>query len=193
MTFYLLVPLTAAIASAALATAIFVRDPKQRANRLATGLVAGVTFWALCEVLWNLQSDAEAARIFVRLSTFGWVFIGPLAFDLMREISGESRPSHRRAAGSLYAIASIFLWAGLFTPWMHGEMIATSWGWGYEVGGLHLVYLGFTVACIAVGLDAARRAYRTASPGERGQALYVGGGILVPLLVASTTDSLMPL
>ncbi|MBW2667484.1 MAG: PAS domain-containing protein, partial [Deltaproteobacteria bacterium] len=193
MTFYLLVPLTAAIASAALATAIFVRDPKQRANRLATRLVAGVTFWALCEVLWNLQSDAEAARIFVRLSTFGWVFIGPLAFDLMREISGESRPSHRRAAGSLYAIASIFLWAGLFTPWMHGEMIATSWGWGYEVGGLHLVYLGFTVACIAVGLVAGRRAYRTASPGERGQALYVGGGILVPLLVASTTDSLMPL
>ncbi len=152
-----------------------------------------MTFWALCEVLWNLQIDAEAARIFVRLSTFGWVFIGPLAFDLMREISGESRPSHRRAAGGLYAIASMFLWAGLFTPWMHGEMIATSWGWGYEVGGLHLVYLGFTVACIAVGLDAGRRAYRTASPGERGQALYVGGGILVPLLVASTTDSLMPL
>ncbi len=41
MTFYLLVPLTAAIVSAALATAIFVRDPKQRANRLATRLVGG--------------------------------------------------------------------------------------------------------------------------------------------------------
>ena len=57
MTLYLLIPLTAAVASAALATAIFVRDPKQRANRLAARLVAGVTFWSLCEVLWNLQSD----------------------------------------------------------------------------------------------------------------------------------------
>jgi two-component system NtrC family sensor kinase len=193
MTLYLLIPLTAAVVSAALATAIFVRDPKQRANRLAARLVAGVTFWSLCEVLWNLQTDPEAARIFLRLSALGWVFIGPLAFDLMREITGESRPNYRRAASSLYAIASMFLWAGLFTPWMHGEMVATRWGWGYEVGWLHLVYLVFTVGCIAVGLEAGRRAYWTASPGERGQALYVGGGILVPLLVASATDSLLPL
>ena len=116
MTLYLLIPLTAAVVSAALATAIFVRDPKQRANRLAARLVAGVTFWSLCEVLWNLQSDADAARIFLRLSALGWVFIGPLSFDLMREITGESRPGHRRTAGSLYAIASMFLWAAWFTP-----------------------------------------------------------------------------
>jgi two-component system NtrC family sensor kinase len=193
MTLYLLIPLFSAVASAALATSILVRDPNQRANRLATGLVAGVTFWSLCEVLWNLQSDAGAARIFLRMSAFGWIFIGPLAFDLMREISGESHPDHHRTRGGLYAIASIFLWAALFTPWMHGEMVATSWGWGYEIGWLHLIYLGFTVGCIAVGLDSGRRAYRTASPGERGQALYVCGGILAPLIVASSTDSLLPL
>jgi len=193
MTLYLLIPLTAAVASAALATAIFVRDPEQRANRLATRLVAGVTFWSLCEVLWNLQTDADAVRIFVRMSALGWVFIGPLSYDLLGEITGESRPGRRRTAGSLYAIASMFLWAAWFTPWMHPEMVATSWGWGYEIGALHLVYLAFTIACITVGLNFGRRAYRTASPGERGQALYVGGGIVVPLIVASATDSLLPL
>jgi two-component system NtrC family sensor kinase len=193
MTLYLLIPLTAAVASAALASAIFIRDPAQRANRLAACMVAGVTLWSLCEVLWNLQSDADAARIFLRLSALGWVFIGPLSFDLMREITGESRPGHRRTSGSLYAIAAMFLWAAWFTPWMQPEMVATSWGWGYEVGGLHLVYLAFTIACIGVGLNFGRRAYRTASPGERGQALYVGGGILVPLIVASATDALLPL
>jgi len=193
MTLYLLIPLTAAVVTAALATAIFIRDPKQRANRLATRLVSGVTLWSLCEVLWNLQGDAEAARILLRISSLGWVFLGPLALDLMREITGDSRPGRRRSSRRLYAIASLFLFAALFTPWMHRGMVATSWGWGYEIGWLHLVYLGFTVGCIAVGLDAGRRAYRTASPGERGQAAFVSGGILVPVFVASATDSLLPL
>jgi PAS domain S-box-containing protein len=193
MTLYLLIPLTSAVVTAALATAIFVRDSKHRANRLAALMVSGVTFWSLCEVLWNLQADAESARIFVRTSALGWAFIGPLSVDLMREIAGESTPERRRSEGRLYAIASMFLWASLFTPWMHGELVATAWGWGYEVRPLHLVYLVFTVGCISVGLAAGRRAYNNASEGERNQALFVSGGILVPLVVASATDSLLPL
>jgi PAS domain S-box-containing protein len=193
MTVYLLVPLFACIASTVLATAIFVRDPVHRASRRATLLVAGTAFWALCEVLWNSRSDPETARIFLRLSTVGWVFIGPLALDIMREISGEGTGRAQKALPYLYATAAGFLAAALFTPWMHSSVVPTRWGWGYEIGWLHPVYLAFTVACILAGMARGWRAYGTASPGEKAQALSVGGGIIVPLIVASSTDSLLPL
>ena len=87
MTLLFLIPLIACIVSAGRATIIFMRDPNHRANRSATLLIAGVSVWALCELAWNLQSDPDVARVFVRLSAFGWAFIGPLALDVMREIA----------------------------------------------------------------------------------------------------------
>jgi len=193
MPLYLLIPLFACVASAVLATAIFVRDPAHRANRLATLMVAGTSFWALCEVLWNSRSDPETARIFLRLSAVGWVFIGPLTLDVMREIAGDRTPRAQKALPFLYGTAAGFLAAAWFTPWMHSGVVPTRWGWGYEIGWLHPVYLAFTVACILAGIASGWRAYGTASPGEKAQALSVGGGIVVPLIVASSTDSLLPL
>jgi len=193
MTLYSLIPLVACIASAVLATAILFRDPRHRANRLATLMVAGVSFWALCEVLWSSQSDPDAARFFVRLSAVGWVFIGPLALDVMREITGESTLRTRRVLRCFYGVSAGFLAAAWFTPWMHSGILPTRWGWGYEVGWLHPVYLAFTIACIFMGIASGWRAYRTASAGEKAQTLSVGGGIVIPLIVASLTDSLLPL
>jgi signal transduction histidine kinase len=193
VTLYVMIPMVACITSAVLATAILTRDTSHRANRLAALMVAGVSFWALCEVLWNSRPDPETARIFLRLSALGWTFIGPLALDILHEITGERTLRTQKALPYLYGTAAGFLVAAWFTPWMHSGVVATRWGWGYEVGWLHPVYLVFTVACILVGLASGRRAYRTASPGEKAQALSVGGGIVIPLCVASATDSLLPL
>jgi len=193
MTLFLLVPLSACIASAVLATAIFARDTSHPANRLAALMLYGVSFWALCEVLWNSQSDPESARIFLRLSALGWAFLGPLALGVLREITGKSTPRTRKGVPYLYGTAAGFFVASLFTPWMHSGVVPTRWGWGYELGWLHPVYLAFTVACIFVGLADAWRALHTASPGERAQALSVGGGIAIPLCLASATDGLLPL
>jgi signal transduction histidine kinase len=156
-------------------------------------MLYGVSFWALCEVLWNSRSDPETARIFLRLSTLGWVFIGPLALGVLHEITGKNTLRVRKAVPYLYGTAAGFLVASLFTPCMHSAIVPTRWGWGYEVGWLHPIYLAFTVACILVGLVDGWRAYPTASPGEKAQALSVGGGIVIPLCLASATDGLLPL
>jgi PAS domain S-box-containing protein len=144
-------------------------------------------------VIWNTRSDPETARIFLRLSALGWVFIGPLALGLLHEITGKSTPRTRRTSSYLYRVSSGFLLASWFTPWMHSGVVPTRWGWGYEIGWLHPFYLVFTVACIVVGLADGLRAYRSASPGEKAQALSVGGGIVLPLCLASATDGLLPL
>jgi len=193
MTFFLLVPLLACVASAVLATAIFARATSHRANRLAALMLSGVSFWALCEVLWNSRPDPETARVFLRLSALGWVFIGPLALGVLREIAGERTHRSRKVVPYLYGTSAGFFVASCFTPWMHSGVVPTRWGWGYEIGWLHPIYLAFTVACILVGLAEGWRAYRTASPGEKAQALSAGGGIVIPLCVASATDGLLPL
>ena len=74
----------AAVASAVLATAIMTRDAQNRASRIAAIMIAGVSLWALCEVLWNSRETAEDAHLFLRLSGFGWIFIGPLIFITFR-------------------------------------------------------------------------------------------------------------
>ena len=149
MPLYQLVPLVACIASAVLATAIFARDAASRTNRLAALLCAGVSVWALCEVIWNSRPDAESARFFIRCSAVGWIFLGPQILHLLRVISGEVVASTRRAILPLYLVGGVFLAANWFTPWMHAEVFATRFGWSYAPGWLHPVYLLFTIGCIA--------------------------------------------
>ena len=92
MMLHVLIPFLACITSAVMAAVIFVRDSSHRGSRYGTVLIGGVAVWAMCEMSWNLQSDPENARFFLRLSGIGWAFIGPLALDLMREISGIQAP-----------------------------------------------------------------------------------------------------
>jgi PAS domain S-box-containing protein len=193
MSLYLLMPLAACIASAVLATAIMARDSQNRASRMAATMIAGVSLWALCEVLWNSRATADDARFFLRLSGFGWIFIGPLVLHSMREITGEQSERVARESRALYAIAVGFLLASLFSPWLHSGVVRTAWGWGYEIGWLHPVFLAFTAYCIVASLGCGARAYHTASPGERAQARILAVGIVVPFAIASTTDSLLPM
>jgi len=193
MPVYLLVPFAACIASAVITTAIIARDSANHTNRLAATVTAGVSVWALCEVIWNSRPDAESARFFIRCSAVGWVFLGPQVLHLLRVISGESAASTRRAIFPLYLVAGVFFAATWLTPWMHAEVIATSSGWSYSPGWLHPIYLTFTVICIVSGLVSGWRAYQTASPGEKAQAAWVAGGIVFAMLLASSTDLVLPL
>ncbi|MFQ5415597.1 MAG: ATP-binding protein [Myxococcota bacterium] len=193
MSLYLLIPLASCITSAVLASAILARDAGNRSNRLAGAMIGGVSIWALCEVLWNTRADPETARIFLRLSAVGWVFIGPLALNILVEITGEATDRTKRLLPFTYVVSGAFIAAAWFTPWMHARLVPTGWGWGYETGWLHPVYLVFTTSCIGAGVACGMRAYPTASPGEKAQVSLVSIGMLVPIVVASVTDSLLPL
>ncbi len=190
---YVLVPLAASIVSAVLASTIWTRDPAHRANRLATLLVGTSAVWSLCEVVWNTTGDPRLALWLVRLSAVGWVWIGPLALDLFLEITGDSSPQARRWLPALYGAAGTFLAIDWCTPWIHPAVVRTSWGFGYELGPTYLVFYLFTVCGLGGAFALGARSYRrSASPGERSQARTIAVGILVPLVVASLTDGLLP-
>jgi PAS domain S-box-containing protein len=191
---YVLIPLSASIIAALSASMIWTPDPTQKANRLAATLMAGTLLWAVCEVFWNTCPRADVALWLVRASAFGWVFTGPLALHLLLEITGIDAPKWSRWLPALYAAAGIFLALDLCTPWIHPGVVRTSWGWGYRLGPAYAGFYLFTVSGAGGAIALGVRSYRSfMSPGERSQARAIALGIVVPLVVASLTDGLLPL
>lgn len=193
MNFYLLIPLFAGTACTTLAVWILTMDPRSRACRRAATLVAGASWWSLCEVLWAVAPDPEAALWLIRLSSLGWVAIGPLGLEFLLEISGGTPRWMRRVLPFLYAMSLAFLVVAVGTPLIHTAAVPMPWGYGYELGPTYLLFYPFTSGCLLVGLIAsARRLRRSASAADRSQLGWVAAGVTVPLIVASATDGLLP-
>jgi len=127
------------------------------------------------------------------LSAFGWVFLGPLALDVMRHIAAVPTPRIVRWRPWLYATSAGFLSATVFTPWMHEGVVRTRFGWGYDIGWLHPIFCLYTIGCIVAGIGLGWNAYGQASAGEKAQALVVAGGIGLAMVVGAITDELLPL
>jgi signal transduction histidine kinase len=188
---YLLLPLTACVASAMLTIAVLGRDGTHRANWIAAALTAGATVWSFCEVLWNGADDPATVLSLVRISSVGWVAMGPLGLQLFLELTGRRQP---RLMSLLYAASFGFLAVTLGTDWMHTGVLRTSWGWGYEFGPAYPAFWAFTTICLCAGLAVAVSHLRgTPSPAERSQASWIMVGVMVPLVMASVTDGVLPM
>ncbi len=193
MQHYVLIPLVSCLVAAMLASAILTRSQADSRNRLAALVVGGASFWAFCEVLWNIGSDEASVLRLVRASTLGWVFIGPLMLHLFLSLTGGAAPRTRRALPAFYGIGAVFLLIDWTTPWMHPSVERTSWGWGYSLGPAYPAYIAFTMATVVLALWFALPAYRrSASPGEREQATWVMIGLFAPLSIATMTDGVLP-
>jgi len=191
---YVAVPLVSCVASAMLAAAVLVRDPQQRANRLAALLLGGVALWAGLEVLWNTAENATVVRRLVTLSSLGWGALGPLSLHLFLEITDDPAPRTRRLLPWLYAAAALFVAIDLGTDWIHDSVARQPWGWSYSFTSLYLGFYLLTLGCIAAALRVLHRTYRhSPSRGDREQMALLLGGVSFPLGVASLTDGLLPL
>jgi signal transduction histidine kinase len=194
MSLYPLIPLFSCLVCTALGAALALRHGGQRAPRLAAALVGSAAVWALCEVLWNVQTDAGPALALVRLSALGWVWVAPLALHLFVELAGSAAGVGPRLLPYAYGGSVLTLAVTWGTSWFHTGVSRTSWGWAYHFGPAYPFFYLFTVGCVGTGAYLGWRAVRqTSSPGERQQARWVIAGVLIPLVVASLTDGLLPL
>ena len=194
MNAYLLLPLTACVSCAMLTAAILARDAGHTTNRLGAALTFGAAVWSLCEVLWNAAGDPAWALRLVRLSSVGWVAIGPLALHLFAELTDGRADWLRRWLPALYALSATFFLIALATPWMHAAVVRTRWGWGYVFGPAYPPFFALTCCCLGAALVLGFRDFHaTTSLGERAQVRWLMVGIGVPLVVASTSDGLLPL
>jgi signal transduction histidine kinase len=191
---YLLAPLIACLISAICLTAILARDARHAVNRLSARVAAGCMFWSFCEVLWNTAPDLDVALGLIRLSGLGWIPIGPTFLELLIEATSAPAPRARRWLRVAYPGVGVLLLLALATPWMTERAFRTSWGVAYEPGPLMLAFYAMTSSSVFVALAVGRRAFYTSrSMSERRQARLLVIGILIPLVVASATDGILPM
>lgn len=191
---YLLVPLIACVSSAVLSVAVLARAAEGRANRIGALLTGGAALWAFFEVVWNASTDADTVLWLVKLSSLGWVAVGPVSLHLFFELTGQPAQRIARWMPRLYAVSALFFAIDLATPWFHESVVRTSWGWGYLFGPAYPPFYVFTVGCLAAAIVLGFREVRSSvSASERAQARWMIAGVGVPLVVASATDALLPL
>ena len=97
MNAYVWVLLVACAGSALAAGTILARDAASPANRRAALLSLCASYWAACEIAWNTASDPAAVLLFVKLSAPGWIFVGPMAMDVLLAATEDVSPRDRRA------------------------------------------------------------------------------------------------
>jgi PAS domain S-box-containing protein len=190
---YILLVATAALVCAFCAGGFVASNPSGRSSRRAALLLLASSYWAICEVAWNLAADAGTAVVLVRASAPGWVFHGPFSLQLLLEAHGGAWPRLRRLVAPLYAVSAGFLALTWTTPWMVRGAVRTSWGWGYEVGPAHPFMYVATMLGVGAGLVVAARFLRDlSSPAEQRQRPWLVLGILTPVCMASLTDCVLP-
>ena len=106
---YPLVLAVSAIVTAVCAGCIYTHAPRRRDSQTAALLLAGVAWWGLCEVAWNVSASADAARSLMRLSAPGWLFIGPMVLHIYAGANPQARAKVRVLLPSLYATCGAFL------------------------------------------------------------------------------------
>jgi signal transduction histidine kinase len=188
-----LLKLVCCLISAILAAAIIARDPGLRVNRLLGTVLACGSFWSLCEVLWNVQSDPGVSVWMVRISSLGWMFLGPVCLHIFVDLLGEGQNPLRRLLPLSYAITVVGILLYVCTPFCVVEMVRTPWGWGPEFGPLFpLAYSASAVPVCLILLSWRRVHPLDGSHGERRVSRVVFLGALMVVLAASVTDSLLP-
>ena len=128
MSLYPLVPLFACIVCAVVAMGIYARDGRRPENRLAALMLLGPCIWSFCEVMSAVQDDAESAMFWMKMSSLGWAWLGPVALHFFLDLMAVPAPKLRRALPVLYGLSVLTVVVDIATPWFHLETIKTSWG-----------------------------------------------------------------
>jgi signal transduction histidine kinase len=187
---YVFLLATAAIVSALCAGGVLARDPIGRASRRGAALLLVSSYWAICEVAWNLAADHDTALAWVRASAPGWLFHGPVVLQLFLEAEGGLAAP---CAGSSSALCRV-----VRLPGRPGSRpgCSTMWcapaGLGYQVGPYAIMF-AVTMLGIIPSLVVVKALYRNLdSPAERRQRPWLVVGITTPICAASVTDVLLP-
>jgi two-component system NtrC family sensor kinase len=190
---YTLVPLAACIASAAIAVSLWLRAPTNRRIYPVVSLGILGAFWALCEVLWSLAPNPDAALSLQRLSAPAWIGLGPLALHMVQKAIEEPDRRISRIIGALYALAGLFLVLAWTTPWLVERAVPTAWGYGAVPGRLFPIYYVITMAAAGTALYRWIRHLQSTPERIRGWKGWLATiGLMSPMVAASLTDGILP-
>jgi PAS domain-containing protein len=188
---HLLIPLTTLVCACVVGSAIMARDLDSRSNRIAGLVMACAGAWALIEILYSIQTDAEAALAWTRALGFVYLPLAPLVLELLAHLGLLDEGRWARARGPLWAAIAGLAVAHLLSPWFVAGVEPTPSGWRYRFGPAFWPGLVFTVG--GCGLAAVRMVRARASRDASGASLgTLGQVVFVPILMACATDVVLP-
>jgi signal transduction histidine kinase len=187
------VPLFFCLLAAALGGAVLAREAGDPANRLTATILGCSAFWSLCEVIAGSEPHGERALLVLRISSLGWMWLGPLSLQLYLEATTGITEPTRRLLHFGYLAAFVFILLYIATPLGLRGLVPTPFGWGYEFGSFFPVFCAVTYAYPLAALLLWRGSLPAgASAGERAQARWFLVGIAIPLVVVMLTDVALP-
>jgi PAS domain S-box-containing protein len=172
------------------ATAILVRDSKDRGNRAAAALLYCGAIWSAGQLLWNSTDDRYLALRMVRASAVGWTALGPLIARFIIEVTSAPAPRLRARCRSASG-SRRYRWRS--TGGRPGCIPRRPHLVGLGVRprpGVPAIYLSVAASSVW-GLGGRVRAYRRARSSERSQGRWIAAGPPA-LLVGSLTDAVLP-
>jgi signal transduction histidine kinase len=188
------IPLVAAatLISAACGGAVFLHHRNHRGSQLAGLVIFGFGFWGACQLLAFLTPDREEATFWFRTSSFGWMFIGPLALHIFMEAMGDRRRGIRTIRNLLYAASCALLLLTVSTDWIVAGARPVAWGHWLVVGPLYPLAHLLTTIGVATAATVALRGLGRLSDAEKRQVPWVALAVALPFTVATVTDGLLP-
>ncbi len=191
---WFVLPLASSLVCLGFGVLLLVRGGSAATSRSGGFLLLGGAWWGLFEALWTLAPDAGTALLLLRLSTPGWVFIGPLCLELFLAETPRGPEQLRTLRPLAWGTAATALACAWTTDWIHVGVEPVPWGWAWRVGPLYAPWYVFTVVSATAGILAALRRLRvTASPAEQRQRGWFLVAVSVPLILCSASDALLPL
>jgi PAS domain S-box-containing protein len=191
---YHLVLAAASLICAACAGALFARDPRRRDSQMMALVLLGAAWWGACGVAWNLAPDEASARSLMRLSTPGWIFVGPMVLHIF---AGSGRRGSEKLRGplvALYGASAVFLFLALTTNLILDDLLRTSWGWQYTFGPFFFAYAACTMIGVGCTLWLSLRSLEEdASPAEKSQRPWLLLACAIPVTVSTVTDVILPM
>jgi len=193
---YVLIPLFASVVAAMAGSSILTRDSVNRGHRLLAAIFGCAAYWSLVEVVRNSLDEPAWIPWLFRLSSIGWMPLGALCFHLFLELIGDTSAwLRRRCVPALYLLSAVSAAVYITTPWGIESVHPTSWGWGYTPGRFFIFFYAPTAAFVSLSLGVLwRRVYPADAPSsERRQGYVAFAAIMIPLVVASVTDAILPM
>jgi PAS domain S-box-containing protein len=184
----------ASVICAACAGFIFAQDPRRRDGQMMALVLLGAAWWGACAVAWNLAPDEASARQLMRLSSPGWIFIGPMVLHIFAASGRRDSDKVGGLLAILYGASVVFFVLHLTTKLILGDLVHTSWGWQYTFGPVFSAY----GACMMIGVWWTIRLSlsslgRNVSPAERRQRPSFLLACAIPVTVCAATDVVLPI
>jgi len=191
---WIVVPLVSGLACLVFAVMLLQQGPGESSRWYSGLLLLGAAWWGVCEALWTVTTDPETALWLLRLSSPGWIFIGPICLELLLAERSPGEAPLQRARRVVWVLAVLALAIEWTTRWIHIGMEPVAWGWAYRFGPLYAPWYVLTMVASTTGIVAAlRRLHQTDLPAEQGQSSWLVAAAFVPLFIGSISDGLLPL